>query len=306
MTGWWSRTPRSLAPLAHAVPDVVGPGDAPASPSAPSRDWAGALLQLAGLHDDAALPPPEDGGPVIAAARRALLRFAEDPQRLPRRPQLLPQLLSTLNDDESSHRDLAGIIARDPALAAHLLKLANSARYRTHATPVDSLDRAVAMVGIDGLRHLVAVALMQPVMRLDGGVFGRLPELVWDHTQRTALIAARAAPPGGREDVFAAQLLALLQGLGAIVVVQVVRDACAQADGAKPAAAALARLLHRWSPRLGHAIAHEWGLSARLVQALHEQKADDVAAMGPLARALALAAPEASAAMHVSPVADAA
>ncbi len=273
--------------------------------TAVSRDWSGPLLRMAGVDATTRLSA-EQSAALVAATKRALVRFADDPQRLPRRPQLLPQLLSTLNDDEASSRDIAGIIARDPALAANLLKLANSALYRSQAAPVDSLDRAVAMVGVDGLRHLVSVALMQPVMRLDGGVFGRLPDLIWDHTQRTALLASQAARPAGREDVFAAQLLSLLQGLGAIVVVQVLRDTCAQADAGLPDADAIARLLRRWSPRLGRAVAREWALSDRLMQALDDQVVDEVAAMSALGRCLALAAPAASVAMESADVADAA
>ena len=305
MTGWWKRraSPARVSSLPASSPGADACIDAQPEPA--SLDWAGSLLRLARI--DAAMSlSPEESVPIIAAARRALKRFADDPQRLPRRPQLLPQLLSTLNDAEASSRDIAAIIARDPTLAAHLLKLANSALYRRHEAAGESLDRAVAMVGVDGLRHLVAVALMQPVMRVEGGVFGRLPDLIWDHTQRTSLIAAQAVRSGGREDVFAAQLLGLLQGLGAIVVVQVLRDACASAKGQMPDTEAVSRLLHRWSPRIGRAVAREWELSARLMQALEEQAAEDVAAMGPLARALAFAAPEASDAMEMSPVADAA
>jgi HD-like signal output (HDOD) protein len=306
VTDWWSRNRSAPAasPLVHVAAVAGSVVASSSSQDAPSRDWAPPLLRLADV-EAAALMSPEDSVPVVAAVTRALARFAEDPQRLPRRPQLLPQLLSTLNDEGASGRDIAGIIARDPTLAANLLKLANSALYRSHGAPVESLDRAVSMVGVDGLRHLVAVALMQPVMRMEAGVFGRLPDLIWDHTQRTALIAADAARAGGREDVFSAQLLALLQGLGAIVVVQVLRDVTAQYADGLPDAGAMAGTLQRWSPRLGRAVAREWGLSERVMQALDEQDVDVVASMGPLARALALAGPEASAAME-APAADAA
>ncbi|WP_157074179.1 HDOD domain-containing protein [Pseudoxanthomonas mexicana] len=305
MTGWWKRGPAREPAVRVPVAAIdVGPVVRMAG-TAVSRDWSGPLLRMAGVDATTRLSA-EQSAALVAATKRALVRFADDPQRLPRRPQLLPQLLSTLNDDEASSRDIAGIIARDPALAANLLKLANSALYRSQAAPVDSLDRAVAMVGVDGLRHLVSVALMQPVMRLDGGVFGRLPDLIWDHTQRTALLASQAARPAGREDVFAAQLLSLLQGLGAIVVVQVLRDTCAQADAGLPDADAIARLLRRWSPRLGRAVAREWALSDRLMQALDDQVVDEVAAMSALGRCLALAAPAASVAMESADVADAA
>ncbi|MBA3929922.1 MAG: signal transduction protein [Xanthomonas sp.] len=305
MTGWWKRGPAREPAVRVPVAAIdVGPVVRMAG-TAVSRDWSGPLLRMAGVDATTRLSA-EQSAALVAATKRALVRFADDPQRLPRRPQLLPQLLSTLNDDEASSRDIAGIIARDPALAANLLKLANSALYRSQAAPVDSLDRAVAMVGVDGLRHLVSVALMQPVMRLDGGVFGRLPDLIWDHTQRTALLASQAARPAGREDVFVAQLLSLLQGLGAIVVVQVLRDTCAQADAGLPDADAIARLLRRWSPRLGRAVAREWALSDRLMQALDDQVVDEVAAMSALGRCLALAAPAASVAMESADVADAA
>ena len=303
MTGWWRRERPQTRAL--SAPDMTAPlaGQNVMVDAAPDRNWCAPLLRLAGMDASASLSPEDSAAP-IAATKRALARFAEDPQRLPRRPQLLPQLLSTLNDDEASHRDIAAIIARDPALAANLLKLANSALYRSSSLPVESLDRAVAMVGVDGLRHLVSVALMQPVMRVEGGAFGSLPDLIWDHTQRTALIAAHAARDGGREDVFAAQLLSLLQGLGAIVVVQVLRDTCSK-EGV-PDADAIARHGTPQSRRPASQQAREWALSDRLMQALDEQGVDDIVAISPLARALALAAPEASAMMETPPVADAA
>ncbi len=287
-----------------AVPAADPPVAADGGEAAPDRDWALPLVVLA--CEGQPHCGPEQAASLVAAAEQALRRFATEPQRLPRRPQLLPRLLSTLNDDAASGREIAGIIARDPALAAHLLKLANSALYRSQPAPVESLDRAVAMVGTGGLRHLIAVALMQPVMQVEGGVFGRLPERVWEHTQHAALAAARHARTMSKEDAFAAQLLALLHGLGAIVTVQALRDACASWHCAAPEPALAARVLQAWAPRIGCAVAKEWALSARLMQALDEQAHGDLSAMGGLGRVLALAAPEASAAFAAPAARDAA
>lgn len=287
-----------------AVPAADPPVAADGGEAAPDRDWALPLVVLA--CEGQPHCGPEQAASLVAAAEQALRRFATEPQRLPRRPQLLPRLLSTLNDDAASGREIAGIIARDPALAAHLLKLANSALYRSQPAPVESLDRAVAMVGTGGLRHLIAVALMQPVMQVEGGVFGRLPERVWEHTQHAALAAARHARTMGKEDAFAAQLLALLHGLGAIVTVQALRDACASRHCAAPEPALAARVLQAWAPRIGCAVAKEWALSARLMQALDEQAHGDLSAMAELGRVLALAAPEASAAFAAPAARDAA
>ena len=265
-------------------------GPAVDTPGVLSRNWAQPLVDAALAGQPAPLSSAESAV-MIAATEQALARFDSEPGRLPRRPQMLPQLLSTLNDDDASGRDITMIIARDPALAANLLALANSALYRSQPTPVESLDRAVAQVGTDGLRQLVAVALMQPVMRVEGGIFGRLPELLWDHTQHAAQAAAQFARTIEREDAFAAQLLALLHGLGAIVVVQALRETSArQQPTAPPEAASVAALLQREAPRIARRVAREWDLSERLMCALDDQALDDLAAMGGLGRALAVGA----------------
>ncbi|UWX04779.1 HDOD domain-containing protein [Pseudoxanthomonas sp. NC8] len=93
-----------------------------------------------------------------------------------------------------------------------MLRLANSSFHRVRAEPVESLERAVALVGTSGLRQLVSLALLQPVMQAEGGSLGGLPGRIWEHTQLAAAIASRLATQDG-EDGFAAQLLALLRGL---------------------------------------------------------------------------------------------
>ena len=49
--------------------------------------------------------------------------------------------------------------------------------YRTSREPVDSLDRAVQTLGIDGLRGLMAVAILQPVFRLPRGYFDNFADV---------------------------------------------------------------------------------------------------------------------------------
>jgi HD-like signal output (HDOD) protein len=271
---------RSLAPRPAAA---AGSATARDHVTGGAQDWALPLLELASTGT---APAGDGDADARVATERALARFASEPQRLPRRPQLLPQLLGTLNDEQASARELAALIARDPALAATLLKQANSPLYRLQQAPVESVERAVALVGTEGLRRLVAVALMQPVMRTEGGMFGRLPERIWEHTQRATVLAARHARAAGA-DAFAVQLLVLLHGLGAIVVVQTLRDECQRAGCRAPQAEAAADLLRHWSPRIGRLVADQWQLSPPLLQALDEVSAGEGAVMAALARALA-------------------
>ncbi len=250
----------------HAAParPAFPPEHAAAADGIPPRD-----SEAAGMHwterlaafalPTHALPAPQYAR-LLPDVEAALLRMVQEPVRLPRRPQLLPQLLGMLNDDRASGRQIAEVIGRDPALATNLLRVANSPMYRVHATTVESLDRAVALVGTDGLRQLVSVALMQPVMRVDGGATGCLPERVWEHTELAAGLAARMAAGRGPDAVFAAQMLSLLQGLGSILVVQALGDACVRLQCEAPDARLAGELLQRWGMRIGRGIAQAWEL----------------------------------------------
>ncbi|HXS28718.1 MAG TPA: HDOD domain-containing protein [Steroidobacteraceae bacterium] len=201
---------------------------------------------------------------------------ATDPRYAPRRPLLLPQLLRAMRDDQVTRTELARIIARDPALAGSLLKLANGAFYRVSEKPVESVDRAVALLGTDGIRSLVATALVQPVFRLSERQFPNFPETVWDHTVRAATAAESHAAIVEDSDPFAAQLLGLTMGLGTIVVFRVALDRyTARAemgrDKAAPNAAVIASLLEAQTGAVAARIAGSWELSDRILKALEDQ-----------------------------------
>jgi len=201
---------------------------------------------------------------------------ATDPRFAPRRPLLLPQLLRAMRDDEATRSDLARIIGRDPALAGSLLKLANGAFYRVSEKPVESIERAVALLGTEGIRSLVATALVQPVFRLTEQQFPSFPETVWDHTLRAATAAESHAAIIADSDPFAAQLLGLTMGLGSIVVFRVALDRYAArsergGDAAAPNAAVIASLLDSQTATVARRIAASWELSDRILTALEDQ-----------------------------------
>jgi HD-like signal output (HDOD) protein len=255
----------------------VKPVEAPALP-APSADSSGGLgseevllklNELAFSRDlrDATPAHPE----VIESVTNVLRSAATDPRYAPRRPMLLPQLMQAVNDTDTSRRELATMIAKDPALVGSLLKLANSPFYRVNAQPVESVDRAVAVIGTEGIRSLIAAALVQPVFRVSGGTFAKFPEVVWEHTFLAANAAETYAAVVVNSDPFAAQLLALLYGLGSIVVFRVALDQYAARAGVEPDAATVIALLDSHSANVARSVAASWDLSGRILAALEDQ-----------------------------------
>lgn len=115
----------------------------------------------------------------------ATQRFFSNPNSLPSMPEVAAQLMQSFDDDNMGLSDLAQIVGKDPALAAKVLRLANSARYRP-AADIGSLRDAAAVLGMDTMRNLALSACLSgafpPVRGLDRGRF-------WRHSMATAAYA---------------------------------------------------------------------------------------------------------------------
>ncbi|UQA69367.1 HDOD domain-containing protein [Stenotrophomonas maltophilia] len=249
-----------------------------------------------GLHALALSPrlagesAPVMDSPLGEAVARALQDRDWAARHLPRRPQLLPQLIQTVNDDAASARVMAAIIGQDPVLTGNLLRIANSPAYKVHERPVESLQRAVTLVGTEGVRQIISAVLVQPVMQVQCGMFPQFSTIIWEH----ALLASRAAADHARTvtfgDAFAAQWLGLVQGLGsALVMRQLLQEAQARDETVEPALAL--QLLQQWSLPLAQRVAAAWELPEPVHQALA------VNAQGPLADSLRLASAAAAASL---------
>lgn len=252
---------------APASPPPIPP---PASPATAATDVARQLHELAfGIPQQPASTDPKHRA--VAATVTALLGAPVlGAEYAPRRPMLLPKLVQAVNDDDVSGRELSRLIAQDPALAGSLLAIANSAFYRVSSKPVESIDRAVALIGTHGLRSLIAAALLQPVFKTSAVQFKRFPDVTWLHTQFSAAASEAYAALVADSDPFAGQLLGLLMGLGTVMVFRAGTDEYAKAS--LPAdAGTIAELVERQTPGVARRIAQDWELSERMLKALEEQ-----------------------------------
>jgi HD-like signal output (HDOD) protein len=209
---------------------------------------------------------------IVEAALAAIGDAATQRRYTPRRPNLLPHLMRAINDEDTSRREMSALIARDPALVGSLLKMANSAFYRVSYRQVETIERAIVMLGSDGLRSLVAAALMQPIFQVSAtGRFQRFPEIVWEHALRSAHAAIPHAALVERADAFAAELLCLISGLAEIVLFRAAMDHYATSRHGDPDPAVIASLLDSQSAAVALQLGADWELSDLMLAALQEQ-----------------------------------
>ena len=251
----------------------------------------GKLRELELGVSDLGQPLPEHDQ-IVAAALAAIGDAATQRRYSPRRPNLLPQLMRAINDEDTSRRELAALIARDPALVGGLLKMANSAFYRVSSGQVETIERAIVILGSDGLRSMMAAAVMQPIFQVPrAGRFLRFPEIVWEHALRSAHAAIPHAALVERADPFAAELLCLISGLAEIVLFRAAMDHCAassQQGQGQHVALVIASLLASQSATFAWRLGADWELSELMLAALQEQTVDSEPTT-PLGRSLRFA-----------------
>jgi HD-like signal output (HDOD) protein len=262
--------PERLRAQAASVVQPASPNTPPTAEALSSEEIFARLheLELGQFPRKPAVSPEHEA---IAARTVAALDEAATQQRYsPRRPNMLPRLMNAASDERVSRRELASIIARDPSLVGSLLKIANSSFYRVSPEPVESVDRAVVLLGTNGIRSLITTALMQPIFRLAGVAFPRFPEIAWEHTFRSASAAVPYTVVVEKSDPFAAELLALVMGLASIVVFRVALDQYATDERLRPEPGVIASLLDSQSAKVARRIGASWELSERTLAAFDD------------------------------------
>jgi len=190
---------------------------------------------------------------------------------MPRLPAIVPKLLSALKDPGASYKEFSDIIRQDPAIATAVMRLANNVYYAGAESSVSSIEKAVASLGVNGLRYLLAGAVMQSVIQVRSPLYTQYGKALWEHSLVCAL-AAEALAVDNQEDKFKSYLLGLLHEAGAIVLIGQLEAAFRDnAQLTEPAPALIEPLLHRYAADLTWQVARSWELPEDLVAALAAQ-----------------------------------
>lgn len=165
---------------------------------------------------------PEIAPPTTPArALRELLVAEIEANRLelPVLPETASAVMEAVRDENTGARRLADIIERDQSLAAHLLRVANSAAFN-RGQPIVSLSQAVNRLGVAAVAEIVtAVAVEGRIFRVQR--FEAHLRRLWQHSAATG-VWAREIARLRRRNVEGAFLCGLLHDIGEPVLLQAV------------------------------------------------------------------------------------
>jgi HD-like signal output (HDOD) protein len=183
-------------------------------------------------------------------------RLADGDLRLPLLPRVASQVVALVGSPNTDANRLAELIHRDPALAGHVLRIANSPAYMPRM-PIVSLQQAVSRLGFNIVAEISFAASVQSGVFKVPGYESVLLQL-WRHALTSGAFAKEVARMR-RLNVEGAFLCGLLHAVGKPALLQLVTDV-ARARGLALEPGPLFALLDDLHPVVGVRIGEQWGL----------------------------------------------
>jgi HD-like signal output (HDOD) protein len=138
--------------------------------------------------------------------------------RLVSLPHTMYTLLSLLMDENTQPKDLEGVLEQDPALAAKVISLSNSAFYGL-TSPVSTIDRAILIIGFKELEFMAVGLGLSETFDLSQVPRGFDGEGLWLHSLSVSWIARELAVLTKACEPSEAMITGLLHELGVIILV---------------------------------------------------------------------------------------
>ena len=203
---------------------------------------------------------------------KACEAITEEIKDLPTLPTVVARIMATLDDPSSSVKDLERLVSSDQAIAAKLLKLANSAFYGLPGK-VTNLGRAITLLGYNTVRSMTLTIGM---VHSFGGLlrsksFNR--GKFWEHSLTVAMVGkllGAKEPSLNSEEVYIA---GLLHDLGKMVLDylrpaqfrEALRIACEQGISAREAEQSVLGFSH---DEVGKVVAEKWRFPHFVIEAI--------------------------------------
>lgn len=213
---------------------------------------------------DTEIRHPQNVGMQEQVERALVERIDKDRIDLPVLPQVAGRVIALSNDPSADAARLSALIHQDQALAAHVLRIANSPAYMPR-TPIASLQHAVAMLGVSQLSEIaVTVSLKSGAVKISG-YEGEIRQL-WRHALASGAYAKEIARLR-RYNVESAYLCGLLHAVGKPVVLKTVTTIAAELRMQLEPCTVMS-FLDGYHSRVGTLIAAEWALPPQVAEAI--------------------------------------
>ncbi|MEO8464092.1 MAG: HDOD domain-containing protein [Gammaproteobacteria bacterium] len=186
---------------------------------------------------------------------------------LPAFPEAVLRIQRALQSPDTSTDDIVRILSSEPALAARLLRIANSAEFRRADANITDLRKAVSRMGFNMVRSVAVAFAMRQLRTKDSYSPAAKAELerAWADSLDTSAACFVIAKRFTRVSPDQALLIGLLHVLGRLYIIMRSKDTAELSD------TALREIIDGWHANIGKAILETWGLPETLQSAVEHQ-----------------------------------
>lgn len=184
---------------------------------------------------------------------------------LPSFPDIAMRVRQVLADDNVSPEKVVRVVGSEPALAARLLQLANSAALNFSGKAVTDLRTAVARMGFNMVRSAAIAFAMSQLKKVDAlkGLEKPLDEL-WRRSASVAAMSHAVARRFTKVNADTAMLAGLLHGIGQLYIL----TRAAKHPKLFENEAAYHNIVRDWHASIAKALLENWEMAEEIVEAV--------------------------------------
>lgn len=184
---------------------------------------------------------------------------------LPTLPEIALQVRQVAEDNDANISDIGQVVARDPALAARIIKVSNSPLVRSNMAATD-LNSAISRLGIEYTTNLAIGLAMEQIFQATHDMIDRRLRQCWSHSLEVSASALVLAKHFTDISPDQAMLAGLVHQIGMLPILAFAENH----SGLLADSISLDFLLERLHPSLGAYILRSWKFAPELVQVSKE------------------------------------
>ena len=187
---------------------------------------------------------------------------------VPIMPTHMIDFLDEVQKSDTDFDKLFAIMKNDLVLSGETIRIVNSPLYRRSELTIESIERAISMLGLNGVSQIASVVMLRKVLDIDSRRFKAFGNLLWNHCMECAEACRLLC---GDEDPFACYLMGLVHDVGKVALFSCLIQELAKLNNLEINENKVFKImLMEQSTWLSAHIVEEWHLSPTIVSALYQ------------------------------------
>lgn len=222
----------------------------------------------------------EHQGNIAGPSNKAAFAFVQDLAlemsagkiEIPSFPDVAVRIRRVLADDNCDTGQIAKVVSAEPAMAAKLLQMANSAALNPNGTRITELKSAIARIGFSNVRTASLAYAMEQIRNAPALAPIRRPlNELWERSVKVAAMAYMVARRWTRVNADQALLAGLMHGMGRVyILTRAVNHPDLFAD-----AASYQQIVRDWHASIAKAVLESWEIAPDIIEAVEQYEQID-------------------------------